>query len=85
MPVFDMPPKIQFRFWRVGLSGHVTGLSKRHLEHEAAAIVGDSAHDVQPTGSATHPDIVLHRIELLTKDLLYKYPFGILDFVGILT
>lgn len=60
MSISDVLPEIQVGIRRVSLCCHVASLRKRHLEHEAAAVVCDSAHDVQTSWCAANPDVVLH-------------------------
>eukprot|EP00976_Prorocentrum_cordatum_P029341 597242-Prorocentrum_minimum.AAC.3 len=43
---------------RLALQGDVARLADRHLEHEAAAVVRDAPHDVQPAGGAGHHQVL---------------------------
>ena len=45
----------------VPLDGHVAGFGQGQLQHQAAAVICDAAHHVQPPRSPRHIDRVLHQ------------------------
>ena len=55
MPVCDVLPQLEVRAGGMSLGSHMAGFRDRHLEHQAAAVVGDAAHHIQPTWCPANP------------------------------
>ena len=59
VPVLDVLPE-QLLVQGVALAGHMAGLSCGLLQDQAAAVVANASHHIQPPGSPGHYHLILH-------------------------
>ena len=64
VPVLDVLPQ-QLLVQGVALAGHMAGFSSGLLQDQAATVVADASHDIQPPGSPSHYHLILHVHEKL--------------------
>jgi hypothetical protein len=50
----------------VPLQCHMAGLSHRHLQHQAAAVVCNTAHDIKPAGCTSHQQLIIPPADMHT-------------------